>query len=552
MRKLVWLAVLCGCATVPMARHDLDARAKDSKPFTGAANVFVYRPASVAGTAVKLEVFFDEAWVGDLASGTFAEIAARPGEHKIVVRARGRAEKTIVVEAGRSYFLKATPTWGFRGPNASIELATDENAAREDVRRCELIAGVAPQIIRDVAARVGEVSVRPVQPDALVAVAARAIEGMGGEAMARDGEAPRDLETTIARLHATSPAIDDRQILLAAARAMAAALRREPPEDPTASQTALDRSCGLVVARRGDRVVVAGAIPDSPAAWAGVEGGPELRDVNGHSTRDRTPSEVVQLLAGIAGSEAVLTLANADGAGRTLVLRRAAAVETDAVDCRVVDGRVLYLRPWRLEAATARRVRDDARSAGIPARLVILDLRDTLGGSVQGARDLADSFLSGGPIVSIAGTRRAGLDETYSATPGTSVLEQARVVVLVNEKTRGTAEAVAAAVQDHRRGTVLGARTAGDATVEVAQTFRTVTLPVPVGYLLRASGQRLDGGGVVPDVLEGVSDAARSAIARDEACPNVASTHAVADDPLVRRAASLLLTLSPTAAGEPP
>jgi C-terminal processing protease CtpA/Prc len=108
------------------------------------------------------------------------------------------------------------------------------------------------------------------------------------------------------------------------------------------------------------------------------------------------------------------------------------------------------------------------------------------------------------------------------------------------QSARGTAEAVAAAVQDHRRGTVLGGRTAGDATVEVAQTFRTVTLPVPVGYLLRASGQRLDGGGVVPDVLEGASDAAPSAIARDEACPNVASTHAVADDPLVKRAASLL------------
>ncbi len=535
MKKLILLTALCGCATVPMARKDLDERAKDLNPPADAANLYVYRTSSVLGMAVKVRVFFDEVPIGDLGPGTFAVLTVRPGEHKLVARANGSADQTLVVEPGRNYYVKTAPAW----TGASIEVITDERSAQEDIRGCGLIASVAAEAIRHVAAEIAKVNVDPVEPDALIGEATRALEAMGARP---EPSQTSDLDTTVARLHASHPGLDDRQMIHVGARAMIASLRPKPAQAALSTPRAIDGSCGLILRREGHEVVIAGALPDSPAAVARVEAGLELREVNGQPARDHAPGEIAQLLAGTPGSEVALTVGRPGEADRKLVLRRA-PTDAPAVDCRVVNGRVLYLRPWGLWSATARRVRDHGRSAGVPARLVILDLRDSSGGSVDGARDIADSFLPAGIIVSVVGARVPNVNKTYSATPGTSesALKQARLVVLVNGNTSGSAEAVAAAVQDNRRGRVLGSKTAGAGMVDYVYGLVGMRLSIPTARLLRAGGEPLDGRGVTPDVLDDALAPAPRAAMSDAACPNVASPAAVSDDQLVRRAAGLLL-----------
>jgi C-terminal peptidase prc len=535
MRILLLLAALCGCARVPMARPDQSQLARASAPPPGTALVYVYRPSGMMGTAITLRVFFDEAWVGELASGTFAEILARPGEHKVVVRATGSAERTLVAEEGRTYFVKVTPRWGRHGANVGLELVTDERVAREELRRTSLIAGFAAGAIRDIAAGMANVVVDPVPPYTLVNVATRAIAELGGGGAV---EAP-DLESAIAALRAANPAVNETQLVLAATRAMVASLRRAPAPDPGTADRAVDWSAGLVVARRDGGVRVETVVADSPAALAGVEPGLEIVEVDGKPARDRGPSEIVQMLSGPAGSDVALTLRPPGGADRRVALRRG-TVSRDAVDCRVVAGRVLYLKPWGIQPANARRIRDLARGPEAP-RLVVLDLRDNTGGSAGGAQDLVDSFLAGGRVVSVAGARLPGVDEAHDASAGTSSLEEARVVVLVNERTSGAAEAVAAAVQDHRRGPVVGSTTAGYGAVTSEHTFRGVTVTLPVARLVRPSGALIDGAGVVPD-LDGVAPPAAGAGApSDVACAGVASVGSVAADPLVGRAVGFLL-----------
>jgi carboxyl-terminal processing protease len=246
------------------------------------------------------------------------------------------------------------------------------------------------------------------------------------------------------------------------------------------------------------------------------------------------------MLAGAPGTPVALVVAKPAGPDRRVVLRRA-PVDRGAVDCRIVEGRVLYLRPWGLSTAIARRVRDHGRAAGAAARLVILDLRDNAGGPVDGGSELADSFLASGTVFSVAGARIPNVDRTYAATPGTSPLESARLAVLVNGNTSGSAEAIAAAVQDHRRGMVLGTRTAGVTYFNIWHRIAGTEWSVPVARLVRASGQPLHGKGVTPDVADDASDATPAGAMSDVACPNIASTAAVSDDPLVGRGVRLLL-----------
>ncbi len=221
---------------------------------------------------------------------------------------------------------------------------------------------------------------------------------------------------------------------------------------------------------------------------------------------------------------------------------RRAAVDSGAVDCRILGDRILYLGIRQLTARTTARVRGFAKAHGEPARLVILDLRGNQGGLLDAAVDLADEFLASGAILS-ARYRDPRTVKSATARAGTSPLESARVVVLVDGETGSGAEAVAAAIQDNRRGPVMGTRTAAVASIDaIVRTSGGGFLRLSVGRLFRANGQPIDGRGVSPNVTVDPSQAA-SQPPSDVACPDFASPGPVAREAPVARAAVYLLGL---------
>jgi len=540
-RLLLLLLATCACVSAPMARRDLDLRAKILEPSRDAAKLYVYRPGGFVGAGVAVQVFVDEARVGVLKAGTFLAVTLRPGEHAILVRTMGEARQTIVVELGRNYYVRADAAWGWSHPEASVEVIRDERAATEAVRECALVTSLAAEQLRRVATDLADTVVELVGAEALVKEATRALAVMGGN----DPSTVPELDEAVDRLRSSRPGVLDNDVVLAGARAMLDMLEPQGTKATRDTTRAIDPSCGLVLRSSGGATVVAAVLPESPAASARVEPGVEIREIDGRLTRDRTPAELVRLLAGAPGTDAAVTVGRPGEADRKVVLHRSPRDET-ALDCRVIEDRVLYLRPWLVTSAAARRVRDDARAVPGAARLVVLDLRDTEGGQVAGAAELADSFLTSGTILSLDGARVSGVNRVYTATPGTSLLEDAQVVVLVNGHTGVTAEGVAAALQDGRRATLLGSRTAGIGVVYTWETIAGLRLYIPTARLVRAGGQPIAGRGVTPDVLEGAAAAEAPSKLRDVACPGVASTGAVAGDELVVRAVRMLL--APTAA----
>jgi carboxyl-terminal processing protease len=113
--------------------------------------------------------------------------------------------------------------------------------------------------------------------------------------------------------------------------------------------------------------------------------------------------------------------------------------------------------------------------------------------------------------------------------------------------TMGSAEGVAAALQDNGRAVVLGSKTAGVAVVSYGRAVAGLQLRVPMARLARPSREPLDGRGVTPDLVLDEASAAPGPALSDVACPGVASPASVAGDPLVARAAALLLRPAPAA-----
>ena len=128
---------------------------------------------------------------------------------------------------------------------------------------------------------------------------------------------------------------------------------------------------------------------------------------------------------------------------------------------------------------------------------MILDLRANPGGRPSAAVAVADHFLDAGPAYiaeDLDGVRRE-----ERLTPG-GLAADLPMAVLVDERTGGAAEMVAAAFRDQERAPLIGRATAGDvALYRPQQVGERLAVVVRAGRWYTGAGDDLGDGGVEPD-----------------------------------------------------
>ena len=124
----------------------------------------------------------------------------------------------------------------------------------------------------------------------------------------------------------------------------------------------------------------------------------------------------------------------------------------------------------------------------------MFDLRANGGGLVEEARLIASLFIAHGTIVSTRG--RTQPSETITAT-GDPLAPTIPMVVLVDHNTASSSEIVTAALQDHRRATVVGTHTFGKGVFQEEEPLSNGgALDITVGEYFTPNGRNLGGGGV--------------------------------------------------------
>jgi carboxyl-terminal processing protease len=148
------------------------------------------------------------------------------------------------------------------------------------------------------------------------------------------------------------------------------------------------------------------------------------------------------------------------------------------------------------------------KQAGVQG--VVLDLRFNGGGSLQDAVEMAGLFVKTGPMVQVKSRQRPA---QILADPDPRVQYEGPLVVLVNKYSASASEILAAAIQDHQRGLVLGNTTYGKGTVQqifdldqvLPSTFNSLkpfgSLKLTVQKYYRISGGSTQFKGVTPDVV---------------------------------------------------
>ena len=129
---VVSVALLSGCATVPMATPTLDAEAKQFVPPTGKSNVYVFRGGGPGG-AIVFQVQLDGRIIGSIAPNTYHLVAVEPGDHAVAASSNENSRMVrFRALAGQSYFFKIEAQMGWVSARVGLEQVDDEHG-REGV-----------------------------------------------------------------------------------------------------------------------------------------------------------------------------------------------------------------------------------------------------------------------------------------------------------------------------------------------------------------------------------------------------------------------------------
>jgi carboxyl-terminal processing protease len=200
----------------------------------------------------------------------------------------------------------------------------------------------------------------------------------------------------------------------------------------------------------------------SPADQAGLQAGDIIEYIDNKATRDISLYDAKQLLNGVAGSEVKLRVLRANSSPLSITVKRGTS-RAAAAEARLDAGRVGILRINSFgdgDAAEVRTRLQDLVKQG--AQKIVLDLRDTAGGSLSEASAVANLFIKEGMIAQTIGREGKAL-KTFSADAKEAIFA-GPVVALINPGTAGAAEVVASALLERNRGQVVGEKSFGAGT----------------------------------------------------------------------------------------
>jgi carboxyl-terminal processing protease len=240
---------------------------------------------------------------------------------------------------------------------------------------------------------------------------------------------------------------------------------------------------GARLQKKNDITEISELIPGGPA-WRGkqleqgdlimkvAQGSEEPVDVVGMRLDD-----VVKKIKGKKGTEVRLTVKKVDGTIKVISIVREVVEleETYAKSSVVKEGGklfgVIYLPKFYIDFENKDKrdaYKDVAqeierlKAQGVEG--IVMDLRDNGGGSLQTVVDMVGLFIEDGPVVQV---KSAGRKKEVLFDKDSRVQWDGPLVVMVNNFSASASEIFAAAIQDYKRGIVIGSKhTYGKGTVQ--------------------------------------------------------------------------------------
>ena len=260
---------------------------------------------------------------------------------------------------------------------------------------------------------------------------------------------------------------------------------------------------GIQVGMEDGFVKVIAPIDDTPAYRAGLESGDLIIRLDDKPVKGMTLDEAVKLMRGEPGSDIELTIVRtgADKPFQVTITRD--IIKVKSVKKRMLEPNFGYVRISNFQSKTGSHLLDAinklTKENKADLKGLILDLRNNPGGVLHAAAEVSDLFLHKGKIVYTEGRIENSYME-FNAKPG-DVLDGAPLIVLINSGSASASEIVAGALQDHKRGIIVGTKSFGKGSVQTIQELPSGgAVKMTTARYYTPNGTSIQAEGIEPDI----------------------------------------------------
>lgn len=280
-----------------------------------------------------------------------------------------------------------------------------------------------------------------------------------------------------------------------------------PPSSQKAVQEQLGGSFDGVGMELGydknNHLAVIAPLPGTPADKAGVKPGDLILKINNQDASNITLPDAVNMIRGPKGTSITLQIYhNGDKAPKDVSIIRDTIVVKSvnyAQKTTPQGKKVAYLQITDFGQNTNKEW-DDAVSKALADwdQAVVLDLRNNPGGYLDDAVYIGSEFISSGNIVQQQNGQ--GQIQGYPVDRQGKLLNLP-MVVLINGGSASAAEIVSGAIQDNKRGLLIGDQSFGKGTIQEAQDLPGGTgIHITTAKWLTPNGRWIHHIGLTPDI----------------------------------------------------
>ncbi|MDO8767447.1 MAG: S41 family peptidase [Burkholderiaceae bacterium] len=276
---------------------------------------------------------------------------------------------------------------------------------------------------------------------------------------------------------------------------------------------------GIEISFEDGLVKVVSPIEGSPAFRAGLKPGDLITKIDTTAVRGLTLNEAVKRMRGEPNTKVILTVFRKDENRSFPVTIVREEIKTQSVRGKVIEPGYGWVRLSQFQDRTVddfvKKIEEIYKQEPNLKGLV-LDLRNDPGGLLDAAVAVSAAFLPENVAVVSTNGQLADSKFNYKASPefylrrgGTdplkrlpAALKKVPLVVLVNEGSASASEIVAGALQDYKRGTILGSQTFGKGSVQTVRPLGPDTgIKLTTARYYTPSGKSIQAKGIVPDVM---------------------------------------------------
>ena len=262
---------------------------------------------------------------------------------------------------------------------------------------------------------------------------------------------------------------------------------------------------GIEVTMEDGIVKVIAPIDDTPAFKAGIKSGDLIIKIDNSSVKGLSLNKAVDLMRGKVGSPILLTIARKGESGPIEIKIIRAKIKVKSVKYELIHDNYGYIRIASFQNKTGKSLADAISDLNKISKNningYVIDMRNNPGGVLGAAVDVSDAFIKGGK--KLVYTKGKSADAMYEFTSNdTDLAEEKPIVVLINGGSASASEIVAGALQDHKRGIIMGTQSFGKGSVQTILPITSRTaVKITTARYYTPNGRSIQAKGITPDII---------------------------------------------------